>query len=81
MPGSVTLVEVQITRRPPPMLVKSSTVIEIPLGRSGNDSQGQSGRAPVVLSLPPQSLVSEDGEIYDGNTKVKRFSVPRNESA
>ncbi|XP_028407616.1 cartilage intermediate layer protein 1-like [Dendronephthya gigantea] len=81
VPGSVTFVEVKMRRRPLPILVNSSTVIEIQMGRSGNDSQGKTGPAPVVLSLPPQSLVTEDGEIYNGTANVEvSFADPRNET-
>ena len=78
VPGRETFVEVKMKPRPQPMLVDTSQTIEIPMGLS-NNTDGQSGSAPVVLSLPPQSLMTEDGEIYNGTASVEvSFADPRN---
>jgi hypothetical protein len=72
VPGRETFVEVRLKPRPKPMLVNASETIEIPMG-----SDGQS--APVVLSLPPYSLMTEDGEVYNGTANVEvSFADPRN---
>ena len=78
VPGRETFVEVRLKPRPKPMLVNTSETIEIPMGYS-NSSDGESGSAPVVLSLPPQSLMTEDGEVYNGTANVEvNFADPRN---
>ena len=78
VPGRETFVEVRLKPRPKPMLVNTSENIEIPMGYS-NSSDGESASAPVVLSLPPQSLMTEDGEIYNGTANVEvSFADPRN---
>jgi hypothetical protein len=76
VPGRETFVEVRLKPRPKPMLINSSETIEIPMGQT-NSTDGQS--APVVLSLPPQSLMTEDGEVYNGTANVEvSFADPRN---
>ena len=66
--------------RPKPVLVNASETIEIPMGHS-NSSDGQSNAAPVVLSLPPHSLMTESGEIYNGTANLEvSFADPRNAS-
>jgi hypothetical protein len=78
VPGRETFVNVRMKPRPQPMLINASETIEIPMG-SSNSGKGQP--APVVLSLPPQSLMTEDGEIYNGTANLEvSFSDPRNET-
>lgn len=78
VPGRETFVNVRMKPRPQPMLINASETIEIPMG-SSNSGKGQS--APVVLSLPPQSLMTEDGEIYNGIANLEvSFTDPRNET-
>ena len=78
VPGRETFVNVRMKPRPQPMLINASEKIEIPMG-SSNSGEGQP--APVVLSLPPQSLMTEDGEIYNGTASVEvSFTDPRNET-
>ena len=80
VPGRQTFVEVKMKLRPKPVLVNTSEIIEIPLGYS-NSSDGQSNTAPVVLSLPPHSLMTESGEIYSGIANLEvSFADPRNAS-
>ncbi len=78
VPGRETFVVVKMKPRPQPMLVNTSETIEIPMGLS-NSTDGQFDSAPVVLSLPPQSLMTEDGETYNGTASVEvSFADPRN---
>ncbi len=78
VPGRETFVQVKMKPRPQSMSVNTSETIEIPMGLS-NISDGQSDSAPVVLSLPPQSLMTEDGKTYNGTAKVEvTFADPRN---
>ena len=80
VPGRQTFVEVRLKLRPTPVLVDTSEIIEIPMG-SSNSSDGQSNTPPVVLSLPPHSLMTEDGEIYNGTANLEvSFADPRNAS-
>ena len=80
VPGRQTFVEVKMKLRPKPVLVNTSETIEIPMGYS-NSSDGQSNAAPVVLSLPPHSLMTESGEIYNGTANLEvSFTDPRNAS-
>ena len=80
VPGRQTFVEVKMKLRPKPVLVNASETIEIPMGYS-NSSDGQSNAAPVVLSLPPHSLMTESGEIYNGTANLEvSFDDPRNAS-
>ena len=80
VPGRQTYVEVKMKLRPKPVLVNTSETIEIPMGYS-NSSDGQSNAAPVVLSLPPHSLMTESGEIYNGTANLEiSFDDPRNAS-
>ena len=80
VPGRQTFVEVKMKLRPKPVLVNTSEIIEIPMGYS-NSSDGQSNAAPVVLSLPPHSLMTESGEIYNGTANLEvSFDDPRNAS-
>ena len=80
VPGLQTFIEVKMKPRPKPVLVDTSETIEIPMGYS-NSSDGQSNAAPVVLSLPPHSLMTESGEIYNGTANLQvSFDDPRNAS-
>ena len=76
VPGHQTFIEVRLKPRSMPMKVNASQTIEIPMGQS-NSSEG--GPALTALSLPPQSLMTEDGEIYNGTANVEvSFADPRN---
>ena len=80
VPGRQTFIEVKMKLRPTPVLVNTSEIIEITMG-SSNSSDGQSNTPPVVLSLPPHSLMTESGEIYNGTANLEvSFADPRNES-
>ena len=80
VPGRQTFVEVKMKLRPTPVLVNTSEIIEIPMG-SSNSSDRQSNNPPVVLSLPPHSLMTESGEIYNGTANLEvSFADPRNAS-
>ena len=80
VPGRQTFIEVRLKLRPTPVLVNTSEIIEIPMG-SSNSSDGQSNTPPVVLSLPPHSLMTESGEIYSGTANLEvSFTDPRNAS-
>ena len=80
VPGRQTFIEVKMKLRPTPVLVNASETIEIPMG-SSNSSDGQSNTPPVVLSLPPHSLMTENGEIYNGTANLEvSFADPRNAS-
>ena len=80
VPGRQTFIEVKMKLRPTPVLVNTSEIIEIPMGTS-NSSDGQSNTPPVVLSLPPHSLMTENGEIYNGTANLEvSFADPRNAS-
>ena len=89
VPGSETYVEARMKERPKPITVNAKEGFEIPLGNVGTskrlneatDETDSSKRSdPVIaLSLPPQSLVRDDGTIYDGLAKVEvSFVDPRN---
>ena len=80
VPGLQTFIEVKMKLRSKPVLVNTSETIEIPMGYS-NSSDNQSNAAPVVLSLPPHSLMTESGEIYNGTANLEvSFADPRNAS-
>ena len=92
VPGRETYVEARMKERPKPITVNAKEGFEIPLGSFGTskkpentgeatDNTDSSKRSdPVIaLSLPPQSLVTDDGTIYDGQAKVEvSFVDPRN---
>ena len=92
VPGRETYVEARMKERPKPIIVNAKEGFEIPLGNLGTskrpntgqaaddiDSSKRSDPAAIALSLPPQSLVTDDGTIYDGQAKVEiSFVDPRN---
>ena len=92
VPGRETYVEARMKERPKPIIVNAKEGFEIPLGNLGTskrpntdqaaDDTGSSKRsdpAAIALSLPPESLVTDDGTIYDGQAKVEiSFVDPRN---
>ena len=92
VPGRETFIEVRMKLRPEPIIVDAKEGFEIPLGnsentqrssKSGNDvenSDTQSGPA-VAFAVPPQGLMTDDGEIYNGTVKVEvSFVDPRNQT-
>ena len=92
VPGRETYVEARMKERPKPITVNAKEGFEIPLGSLGtskkpentleaaDDTDSSKRSDPVIaLSLPPQSLVTDDGTIYDGQAKVEvSFVDPRN---
>ena len=91
VPGRETYVEARMRLRPEPITVNAKEGFEIPLGIAGSmkrenygvtgdSSESDKQPAPAIaLALPPQSLISEDGTVYDGPAKVEvSFVDPRN---
>ena len=91
VPGWETYVEVRMRLRPEPITVNAKEGFEIPLGISGSikrenygetgDSSERDKQTPpaLALALPPQSLITEDGIVYEGAAKVEvSFVDPRN---
>ena len=89
IPGRKIYVEARMKERPKPITVNAKEGFEIPLGslatskrpnEAADDTDSSKRSNPAVaLSLPPQSLVTDDGTIYDGQTKVEvSFVDPRN---
>ena len=78
--GQETFVDVHMRLRPEPISVNASEGFEIPLG--GNSASGNQQLPPVAaISMPPQSLMTEDGEPFNGTAKVTvNFMDPRNET-
>jgi hypothetical protein len=91
VPGRETYVEARMKMRPEPITFNANEGFEIPLGNSRSLGRQNSGQAvgntdsdkesapAVALSLPPQSLITEDGTVYNGEAKVEViFLDPRN---
>ena len=91
VPGRETYVEAHMKERPKAITVNAKEGFEIPLGSLTTSKSPKMGEAAddtdsskrsdpaVALSLPSQSLVTDDGTIYDGQAKVEiSFVDPRN---
>ena len=91
VPGRETYVEARMKERPKAITVNAKEGFEIPLGSLTTSKRPKTGEATddtdsskpsdpaVALSLPSQSLVTNDGTIYDGQAKVEiSFIDPRN---
>ncbi|CAB4042651.1 Hypothetical predicted protein [Paramuricea clavata] len=91
VPGRETYVEARMKLRPASITVNANEGFEIPLGNSrslgtqnsgqpvGNAESDKESVPAVAVSLPPQSLIAEDGTVYNGEAKAEiSFVDPRN---
>ncbi|XP_028418942.1 cartilage intermediate layer protein 1-like [Dendronephthya gigantea] len=90
--GRKTYIEVRLKPRPEPIKVDAKMGFEISLGNSQNtrglnrsneenvvDNDDAQLEPAVAFAVPPQGLLTEDGEIYNGTVKVEvNFVDPRN---
>ncbi|XP_028415814.1 cartilage intermediate layer protein 1-like [Dendronephthya gigantea] len=90
--GRETYIEVRLKPRPEPIKVDAKMGFEISLGNSQNtrglnksneenvvDNDDAQLEPAVAFAVPPQGLLTEHGEIYNGTVKVEvNFVDPRN---